>query len=41
MNDDLEKTPGLNNPETHVLTDNRFNCNLVLIFTDLKKSSDL
>ena len=41
MNDKLEKTPGLNNPETHVLTHNRFNTYMVLIFTDFKKSSDL
>ena len=38
MNDNLEKTPGLNNPETYVLTHNRFNTHLVLIFTDLKKA---
>ena len=38
MNDDLEKTPGLNNPETHVLTHNRFNNFMVLIFTDLSKA---
>ena len=38
MNDKLEKTPGLNNPETHVLTHNRFNTYLVLIFTDLQKA---
>ena len=31
------KTPGLNNPETYVLTHNRFNTYMVLIFTDLKK----
>ena len=37
MNDELEKTPGLYNPETHVLTHNRFNTYIVLIFTDLKK----
>ena len=37
MNEDLEKTPGLNNPETYVLTHNRFNTYMVLIFTDLKK----
>ena len=36
MNDNL-KTPGLNNPETYVLTRNRFNTYIVLIFTDLKK----
>ena len=36
-NPDL-KTPGLNNPETYVLTHNRFNTNIVLIFTDLKKA---
>ena len=35
MND---KTPGLNNPETYVITDNRFNTYLVLNFTDLKKA---
>ena len=44
MNDDLEKTildlktPGLNNPETYVLTHNKFNYYMVLIFTDLKKA---
>ena len=39
MNPNLEnKTPGLNNPETHVLTHNRFNTYMVLIFTDLKKA---
>ena len=39
MNANLEnKTPGLNNPETHVLTHNRFNTSMVLIFTDLKKA---
>ena len=39
MNASLEnKTPGLNNPETHVLTHNRFNTYMVLIFTDLKKA---
>ena len=39
MNANLEnKTPGLNNPETHVLTHNRFNIYMVLIFTDLKKA---
>ena len=32
------KTPGLNNPETHVLTHNRFNTYVVLTFTDLKKA---
>ena len=37
MNDDL-KTPGLNNPETYVLTHNRFIIYMVLIFTDLKKA---
>ena len=31
------KTLGLNNPETYVLTHNRFNTNIVLIFKDLKK----
>ena len=37
MNDDL-KTLGLNNPETYVLTHNRFNTYIVLIFADLKKA---
>ena len=32
------KTPGLNNPETYVLTHNRFNTYMILIFTDLKKA---
>ena len=34
MNVDL----GLNNPETSVLTDNRFNTYMVLIFSDLNKA---
>ena len=34
MNADI----GLNNPETYVLTHNRFNIYMVLIFTDLKKA---
>ena len=44
MNDDLEKTildlktPGLNNPETYVLTHNKFNNYMVVIFIDLKKA---
>ena len=44
MNDKLEesihniKTPGLNNPESYVLTHIRFNTYLVLIFTDLYKA---
>ena len=39
MNANLEKkTPGLNNPETYVLTHNRFNTYIVLIFTDLTKA---
>ena len=39
MNANLEnKTPGLNNPETYVLTHNRFNTYIVLIFTDLNKA---
>ena len=37
MNDDF-KTPGLNNPETYVLTHNRFITYKVLIFSDLKKA---
>ena len=32
------KTPGLNNPKTLVLTYNRINTYMVLIFTDLKKA---
>ena len=28
---------GLNNPETYVLTDNRFDNYMILLFTDLKK----
>ena len=32
------KTPGLKNPETHILTHNRFNTYMVLIFADLKKA---
>ena len=35
MND---KAPGLINPETYVITHNRFNTYLVLIFSDLKKA---
>ena len=38
MNDNLEKTPELNSPETYVLTHNRFNTYMVLIFSDLKKA---
>ena len=37
MNEKI-KTPGLNNPEYYVLTHNRFNTYIVLIFTDLKKA---
>ena len=37
MNDDF-KTPGLNNAEAYVLTQNRFNTYIVLIFTDSKKA---
>ena len=42
--DNLEKSnldfkiPGLNNPETYVLTHNRFNTYMNLIFTDLRKT---
>ena len=32
------KTPGLNNPENYVLTHNRFNTYMILIFTGLKKA---
>ena len=38
MNEDLEKTPGLNNPQTYVLTHNSFNTYIVLIFIFLKKA---
>ena len=38
MNDNLEKTPGLSNPETYVLTHNRFNTCIVLFFTDSEKA---
>ena len=38
MNVDLGKTIRLNSPETYVLTDNRFNIYMVLIFTDFKKA---
>ena len=34
----LDKTPALNNPETYVLTYNRFNTYLVFILTDLNKA---
>ena len=44
MNDDLEqtildlKTPGLNNPETYILTHIKINNYTVLIFTNFKKA---
>ena len=44
MNDKTEETvpiiitPGLNNPETYVLTHNRFNTYMVSIFSDLNKA---
>ena len=44
MNDKLEetvlniKTPGLINPECYMLTDNRINTYMVLIFSDLNKA---
>ena len=38
MNENLEITPGLNNPETFVLTHNRFNTYMVLLFSDLEKA---
>ena len=40
MNGKLEKTktPRLNNPETYVLTHNRFNIYLVLISSDLNQA---
>ena len=37
MNDKI-KTPGLNNPECYVVTHNRFNTYMVLLFDDLKKT---
>ena len=37
----LDKIPGLNNPETHVLTHNRFNTYLALVFTDLNETQIL
>ena len=37
MNDKI-KTPGLSNPESYVLTHNRLNTYIVLIFTDLNKA---
>ena len=33
-----DKTPGLNNPESYVLTLNRFDTCLILIFSDLNKA---
>ena len=33
-----DKTPGYNNPESYVLTQNRFKTFLVLIFSDLNKT---
>ena len=33
-----KKTPGLNNPENYVLTENRFNNYMVLFFIDLEKA---
>ena len=38
MNEEIVKTPGIKNPETYVLTHNRFNTYLVLIFSDLNKA---
>ena len=39
MNEEIVlKTPGLNNPETYVLTHNRLNTYMVLIFSDLNKA---
>ena len=39
MNEELVlKTPGLNNPESYVLTYNRFNTYMVLIFSDFNKA---
>ena len=33
-----DKTPGMNNPDTHVLTENGFITFLILIFSDLNKA---
>ena len=39
MNEEIVlKTPGLNNPETYVLTHNRLNTYMVLIFNHLNKA---
>ena len=34
----LDKTPEMNNPKTNILTNNRFNTYLVLIFNELNKA---
>ena len=34
----MNKNSGLNNPEVHVLTNNRINTSMVLIFSDLNKA---
>ena len=34
----LDETPEMNNPETYVLTHNRFNTYLILIFSDLNRA---
>ena len=38
MKENFKKTPGLQNPETNMLTHNRFNTYMVLNFSDLKKA---
>ena len=38
IGDFRKKTPGLNNTENYVVTDNRFNNYMVLIFFDLEKA---
>ena len=38
VHDNEAKTQGLKNPETYVLTHNRFNTYLVLIFSELNKA---
>ena len=38
MIDKIDKTSGLNSPETYMLTHNRFNTYMVLMFSDLNKA---
>ena len=37
MNDNI-KTPGLSNPESYIVTHDRFNTYMVLLFSDLNKA---